>query len=153
MFLRCSYSDLCLAFGAPNAWDARKKPELKKFIDNKISAYSNSNKWDGKVVCEWEIKQPGFYVRIYDWKQTKAYEDGSCLRDDLIPEHRKEIIDQYADSVEDVQEWNISSAENCRESLDLNTLNMLLHKVKDATVVKYDKYGRDAIKLTAVQTF
>ena len=113
MYLKTTYAALVKAFGKPNEWDARNDAECKPYIDARKSAYGASVSWDGKVVVEWLLRfdpsdsdeafapcgtKAGDYLRVYDYKATKAYEN--------YPE--------CVDSIEQVDEWHLAYSANHR---------------------------------------
>ena len=112
MYLKTTYAALVKAFGTPNDWDARNDADCKKFIDARKSAYGADVDWDGKVVVEWMLgiyftedgsmvftpdSEPvGDYIRVYDYKETKAYSS------------------EGYDSIEQVLEWHLAYSANHR---------------------------------------
>ena len=114
MYLKTTYAALVKAFGTPNEWDARNDADCKKFIDARKSAYGADVDWDGKVVVEWLLRydpsdsdepfgpcgtQAGKYLRVYDYKETKAYSS------------------EGYDSIEQVLEWHLAYSANHRVCL------------------------------------
>ena len=104
MYLKATYQQIVDAFGEPNAQDMRH----------------DIGDWDGKVVCEWEIKEKDFYVRIYDWKQTKEYTDDGL------------------DSVEEVTEWEVSSTQGCKDDITAETAVKLVERIPNSKICEYD---------------